>query len=1113
MLINSKFSNKIISIVLSLMLMLSLVPVNAFAASENEEQEQQKVLWADVALEAKENTDYTTDGTNYTVKTAKGLAYIANIVNNGNSLEGAIVKLENDIDLTTAGVTDYDISTVNSDNSWTPIGINSSKSFSGTFDGENHTISGMYINKISAYNSGLFGIIKNASIKNLNVEGTITANTYIGSIAGKSENSNINNCSSNVTEKGRFYIGGIVGSNSGTVSQCCNTKLIKGAFGIGGILGYNTGIVTDCYNTGVVDSGNYSGGITGFNSNIVKNCYNIGSINSSNVKGGIIGYDENGTVTNTYFLKTESINSTVEGIGYDETYIHNSSVAKNEAEFNSGEVAYLLQGDEETPIWGQSLVSTVDNYPKFTNKPEEKVLKVIFINDNAEYAFSYTNQGSKISEPVEPEKTGNTFEGWYKEESLENKWDFDSDTLTQDTNLYSKWEIRTYLVTYTLENMTAENQPDYVTFNTEAEILLKPDDGYKLPETVTVKRDGEELIADSDYTISKSADGLKIFLPAQTVSGDLEIIAAGIPLSNNTDLTGLSYEFDETKIDLTPEQLAEAGTDDGVTIVLHHGTQDGTEISLFPETANDKDSVLTQGAALIDGSCTCTVTVTAEDRKTQKIYKLNFIVNEEHTPGQIVIENTKSATCTEEGSYDEVIYCTICKNEVTRAKITTDPLGHKWSEWELTKAPTATEKGEETRTCQVCNENETREVEPDSTAPVISGIEDGSFYNEEKTVTVKDALLDTVTVNGKSVELDENNSFKLDTTDGVYIIVATDKAGNSTTKTVTMDTTVPAIKSSSSLKEGGVYCLHLTGTFDEKNIDRILVNDTEMQIANANTEHPGFTMISSSANKPIYGNLTIEVIDKAGNTLTVHVTLNEEHTYVEYERVELSCTVRGHIRSRCSVCTIATKYEDLGYGDHSYGDPVFEWSEDGKTATATFTCKNDQSHKEQVEATVTEIVKKQATCTEEGITTYTATVTFNDKEYSDTKDVTDIPKTEHTPEIVNDKEATCTEDGYTGDTVCSVCGEVLKVGEIIPAKGHDFENGKCTGCGVLLGDVDLDGKLTVKDATLVQLHCAGLTILTENQLSVANVDQDKEINVKDATIIQLYLAGLITELK
>ena len=130
---------------------------------------------------------------------------------------------------------------------------------------------------------------------------------------------------------------------------------------------------------------------------------------------------------------------------------------------------------------------------------------------------------------------------------------------------------------------------------------------------------------------------------------------------------------------------------------------------------------------------------------------------------------------------------------------------------------------------------------------------------------------------------------------------------------------------------------------------------------------------------------------------------------------------------------------------HAYGEPVWKWNDDF-TASATFTCGNDASHVETVNAAVTNEVTTAATCETTGVRTYTAKVTFEDKEYTDTKTEV-IPATSHDTELVGAKDATCTEDGYTGDEVCKVCGVTVKQGEVLPALGHDYKDGKCSRCG------------------------------------------------------------------
>ena len=165
---------------------------------------------------------------------------------------------------------------------------------------------------------------------------------------------------------------------------------------------------------------------------------------------------------------------------------------------------------------------------------------------------------------------------------------------------------------------------------------------------------------------------------------------------------------------------------------------------------------------------------------------------------------------------------------------------------------------------------------------------------------------------------------------------------------------------------------------------------------------------------------------------------------------EATCEVDG-VRTYTAKVTFEgkeytdTKTETLPATGHAYGTPVWKWNDD-YTASATFTCGNDASHVETVNAAVTNEVTTEATCEADGVRTYTAKVTFEGKEYTDTKTEV-IPATDHDTELVGAKDATCTEDGYTGDEVCKVCGVTVKQGEVLPALGHDYKDGKCSRCG------------------------------------------------------------------
>ena len=132
---------------------------------------------------------------------------------------------------------------------------------------------------------------------------------------------------------------------------------------------------------------------------------------------------------------------------------------------------------------------------------------------------------------------------------------------------------------------------------------------------------------------------------------------------------------------------------------------------------------------------------------------------------------------------------------------------------------------------------------------------------------------------------------------------------------------------------------------------------------------------------------------------------------------------------------------------HSYGEPSWTWTEDGTAATATFTCGNDASHTVVLDGDITSEITKEAACGVAGEETFTATVTFAGKTYTDSK-VLATAALDHDPEVRNAKDATCTESGYTGDTVCKRCGETLATGSAIPALGHDTEvkNAKAATC-------------------------------------------------------------------
>ena len=212
----------------------------------------------------------------YLIEDAEQLAALASWVNElGESCSGLYFRLEQDLTLS---------------GSWTPIG-GGSQAFSGHFDGNGHTISGLKISNNVVY-GGLFGKIDGGSIEDLAIQNCyIMDQQYVGAIAGMITNSSLSGCSTVGGEiHGSSMVGGLVGCMTGEsrVDGCENTALNKSKLhNIGGIAGYvkDTGNIINCCNQGDIIGKENVGGIVGASdrkSNIcIKNCYNKGTIAAS----------------------------------------------------------------------------------------------------------------------------------------------------------------------------------------------------------------------------------------------------------------------------------------------------------------------------------------------------------------------------------------------------------------------------------------------------------------------------------------------------------------------------------------------------------------------------------------------------------------------------------------------------------------------------------------------------------------------------------------------------------------------------------------------------------------------------------------------------------------
>ena len=307
---------------------------------------------------------------------------------------------------------------------WEPIGARWS-SYTGTFDGQGYTISGLYFNDPFASYVGLFGCIgANGKISNVGVldsyfqfsalgggvcgvnygtvrdcknTGSVRGISTIGGVCGLNEKGGIIENSFNEgtvsgTGDNARQVGGVSGYNNGTIKSCYNTASVSGKESVGGVCGFNSaGTTTNCFNKGTVSGQTFVGGVCGNGCGVTTtNCFNGGIVSGQSHVGGVCGYDYNydGTLTNCYYLS-----DTAKG-GINGKDVSGKAEGKSIEQFKSGEVAYLLNGStsEGELAWYQKLGT--DAYPVLTAAEGNTVYNGSFrYCDNT--AASYSNSTSK----------------------------------------------------------------------------------------------------------------------------------------------------------------------------------------------------------------------------------------------------------------------------------------------------------------------------------------------------------------------------------------------------------------------------------------------------------------------------------------------------------------------------------------------------------------------------------------------------------------------------------------------------------------------------------------------------------------------------------------------
>lgn len=421
--------------------------------------------------------DGTSEAEAYEISTAEQLNEVRNHLD-------SYFKLTADIDLTdylASGGAGY-----NDGEGWEPIGPHFMFPFSGTFDGNGHTISGLMINDPTLEFTGLFGFnagtIQNIGLEDVQVtggeyvgglvggqDGALILNSYVtgevgigemgseavGGLVGVSYDSLISN--SYVTgqvktseDSTSVALGGLVGRNSiGTVSTSFSTANVTGGTRevagvpsgdkVGGLAGENVGTVSDSYATGSV-TGGYVGGLAGTNyydgmEGSIANSYAAGSVSGENVIGGLLGV-ESGDTTGSFY-NTDVATGTV-GIGISTSAMQTQST-------------YEAAGWDFAGTWkidplhnnGYPYLQAIQAFVTYDGNGGEGEAP----SDSNSYNPSVTEAVYVLGQG-DLEKIGHSFGGWYITEGGTMYEEGDSFVITDDTTLYAQWNLEDYTVTF-----------------------------------------------------------------------------------------------------------------------------------------------------------------------------------------------------------------------------------------------------------------------------------------------------------------------------------------------------------------------------------------------------------------------------------------------------------------------------------------------------------------------------------------------------------------------------------------------------------------------------------------------------------------------------------------
>ena len=609
------------------------------------------------------------EGGTFILRNANEMLLFQNYVNNGHPDAKAVLGA--DINMT--GI------------QWS--GINS---FTGTFDGADHTLT------VALTDTGLFNDLA-GTVKNLTVAGTVTSGKeYIGAVASNAKGSAVvENCTNkadvtNTKSNGSGYAGGIVGRNLDnndaelSILNCRNYGKITSNYNVGGILGIpnasKINTITKCENHGIV-RGNRAGGITSACSDTteIRQCLNNGTVTGNTGAGGIVA---TGSYTG---LIEQCVNTgTITSASGEAGGIAGYSSSEINSCYNTGAVSGNTAG-------GIVAWQFMDQLPNTHNFVTSKVS-----NCYTTGTVTGSSDNALVGAAVGKLHMGNIV-------SVEQ-------TTYRDFQAYALEGTCAQLV-----GQKSENAKDTTAFKTAAELksdamLTTLGDAFK-KDAGNVNNGYPVLVwqvseACTDHTPGAAVRENEVPATCTKDGSHDEVIYCTVcktEISRKTitdKATGHKAQA-AVKENVKDATCTVAGSHDEVV----YCSVCQTEISRTTVT----DKALGHDWDSTTGKCKRCETACDHKWTNGKCDTCGYAC--QHVGGDAVKEKEVPATCTKDGSHDEVVYCTICKSEVSRTNVVDKATGHKWDDGVVTTQPTTGKEGVKTFTCTVCKETKTETID------------------------------------------------------------------------------------------------------------------------------------------------------------------------------------------------------------------------------------------------------------------------------------------------------------------------------------------------------------------------------------------------------------------